>query len=772
MSLQRLFLFILVLAVGCRTVSAERSAPRTTEMLNQENPSTAANPITPPELNQNKTADIEQIEVNKNVLRTSADEQMRLTAANLLLFDPNSYARQVLIETLNLTNNSPARLAVCKALNQTRTTRREIRDKDDFIVPLLNIFSTKVDEEVRLASEAILIYNYKIIGPMLDQIVTDTTKPAKTRINIIQAFKKVWEKEAIIRLYRLLEDIDPEVAAEAGNAIRSLGFKIGTNKAEREKIISDIQNKEIIEVLKELLIKQDTQINQQKTDFESLRKFALTILDDAYVGIGVDDTSKGKFLNKYLADSQTWIKLWAVDKVRGMRMATQTSIPAELEPVIIKLISDSSKEIRLKTVELIGLMQTMQTVDLAPPLLTQFDAEQDDQVKNELLNVLGIVCSTTHSAESKTKIPLDTKQRVLGYASDFLSSNDTAKARIGARVMRKLLEKLDKESLQEQEIQKYLAQLSNRYNKQKEDPNNALISELLTTMVGLAADSSASREYARKNFSSFFAEALDNKNDLIRETAIDGLGYTNKASALSSLRDRIDKEQSERVRLKIIEFAKDVGSKDDLDWLARRLTLGTNSEPKQAWTAMTKIFGSVDIDVLNYWETQLVSGEGKHNLSELQLIDFLKIVLAKTPENNKPKYYEQIANRYFKTGQYEQAINYFNLLQTAAATEVKNRILPGYLDSCLRMPNENLAAKLIMEFLSGNDFNSDSAVISTIDRYFKDEKVITDKNVILKSLKGITLNKKIPGWQTKLKEWSDLINKTQPEKTATIKDTP
>ncbi len=767
MSLQRLFLFILILVVGCRTLSAERSTAGSSSSVNPSNLSAANTAETASEINSDL-----QIDLNKTVLQTYSDETKRIDAASLLLFSRNPHARQVLIETLNLTNNSPARMAVCKALIKTRTTQQEIPNKNDFIEPLLNIFSTKIDDEARLAADAILIYKYQEIGPLLDQLVTDPEKPAKTRINAIEAIKKIWEKEAIIRLYKLVDDSDQEVAAEAGKALRSLGFQVGTNSSERDRIIADIQKREIVEVLKDLLRNQETQISLQKADFESLKKFTLAVLDDAYLNIGVDDASKCKFLTKYLADSRTWVKSWSLDKVLTWRNTPQTSIPVDIEPVIIGLVSDSSKEIRLKTVGLIGLLQPMKTVDLTAKLIAQFDTEQDDQVKIKLLEILGIVCSNALSPTSSIKITSEIRQRVLGYASDFLSSNDPAKAKIGAKVMRQLLER---EGLQEQDVRTYLGQLSDRFSRQKQDPNNnTLIAELLNAMVGLSADNSASRDYARKAFEPFFTEALNYDTDFLRETAIDGLGYVNKSEALKNLSASIGKERSEKARLKIIKFAEDVGGRDDLNWLAGRLGSGTNSEAKQAWTAMMKIFGSAEIDVLNDWEIQLISPGSKYNLSEPQKIEFLKCVLGneKTLAKNKQKYYEQIANRAFNIGQYEQAINYFTLFYDAAVTaEEKDRILPKYLDACLRMPNEKRASELVKEYLAKNNVNSDNAAIVTIENYFKDSNVLKDKSAILKSLKGTILTSPSAGWQAKLQQWSELINKSEPEKTNPPKET-
>ena len=124
MRLKRLFPFILVLAVGCRSFSAEQGSVGTSPGTDP----VTGSPTTNNEEGVSEAIPDEQIDLNKIVLQTYADESQRILAANLLLFSPNPYARKVLIQTLNLTTNSPARIAVCKALIQTRTTQKEIPD--------------------------------------------------------------------------------------------------------------------------------------------------------------------------------------------------------------------------------------------------------------------------------------------------------------------------------------------------------------------------------------------------------------------------------------------------------------------------------------------------------------------------------------------------------------------------------------------------------------------------------------------------------------------
>ena len=184
MSMKRLFLVTLMLIIGCQQVTAERAGAGQAG-VNQDIPVVPASMIEA----TTETVPKEQLELNKHLLLNDPNANVRLRTASVLFFDNNPNARAILIETLNLTNNSAARIAVCKALIQIKSSQESIINKEDFIQPLLGVFNTDIEEEARLAADAILIYKYDEIGQLLEKLVTDSLKPAQTRINAIGALK-------------------------------------------------------------------------------------------------------------------------------------------------------------------------------------------------------------------------------------------------------------------------------------------------------------------------------------------------------------------------------------------------------------------------------------------------------------------------------------------------------------------------------------------------------------------------------------------------------
>ena len=110
------------------------------------------------------------------------------------------------------------------------------------------------------------------------------------------------------------------------------------------------------------------------------------------------------------------------------------------------------------------------------------------------------------------------------------------------------------------------------------------------------------------------------------------------------------------------------------------------------------------------------------------------------------------------------------LYDSAVTTEEKDKVLPKYLDACLRMPKTDLVSKLVMEYLTKNNVTADNPVMQTIDKFFKDTN-IADKNTILKSLQGIKFTPTKAGWDAKIQQWSELINKTESLNTIVPKET-
>lgn len=739
MSTKRLYLIILILAIGCQqggiiinkaTVAAEA----TNEAAGGAKPDV-------------------QLEIYKNALLEGPSEEIRIKAVTEMLGSENPLARKILIDALIQTSNSAARVAVCKALSQSRSMEGEIKNKEDFIEPLLGVFATEIATEAQLAADATLSFEYDKIGQSLENITTDASKPVKTRINAIHALKLWPNIKATIRLIRLVDDPEKAVSGEAEKALRSLGIPVGESYWARQVNISELQGKGRDEFQREWIIRQETQMGNLRNDVKKWQDLYLSALGKIYEGMS-DDSARGNFLKEYLGKSEARIKLWALDNVYKWQFASgRSKLPAELEPILLNLISDADKDVKLKTLGLSYLGR----MDSAEPLLAQLEKETDDQVEIALLDALGQACSYALKVKP-AKITPEIRKRALVFAVKFLSEEDTGKARKGAEVLPKLLEP---NGLQQEELEGYLGLLVERYNQQKEKPDGALRGELLSAMAGLCKQDSAGRVIAAKLFEPLFIEALSDKTDFVRETAVDGLIYIDRAAAIKRLRANFFDDSSEKVRKKVIELAGDVGGKEDLAKLAEKI--GSNSESGEAWQAMLKIFDGSDSATLKEWMDKLISQNSKTKLTDEQKISFLKKAEAKAGAEPKmlESVIEKLAGLYYTIGQFERAAEYLDRQYKAATTAgEKDTILPKLLDASLRGSKFDLATKLLEECLAKEDLSADNAVIDSINN-FMNKPSGADPDTVLKALSRVKFSGARPQWKQWLKSWTNRLGKSE-----------
>lgn len=728
---KRLYLIILMLVIGCQQAS-----------IGQNKPVAVSN-------STSVTKELDaQLKVNKEAL-----DKGSIDAATVMLFHDNPVAREILLDALRVSNNSAARIAVCKALIKARLSKEEIKNKDDFIQPLLGVFSTNIAEEAQLASEAMLIFEYDKIGQWLENITTDSSKPVKTRVNAINALKLWPNMEATIRLIRLVDDPEKTVSSEAETALRSLGIPVGENYWARQTNINDLQSKGRDEFLRDWLIRQESQVRQMRAEVKLWQERYLSALDKIYDSLS-DDGTKGKFLKESLGNPEASIKLWALDKVYKWQFASgRQKLPEELEPILLNLISDPVTEVKLKT---LGL-SVLSRIDSAGLLLTQLKSESDEKVKIALLDALGGACSIALSF-SPARITPEIRNQALEFAVSFLSADETEKARKGAEVLRKLLKP---NGLKQDELEVYLDLFVTKYKQQQEKPDKVLRGELLSAMADLCAQDSSGRDMAAKRFEPIFVEALRDETDFIRETAVDGLIYIDKTGALKRLREQFYDDSSEVLRKKLINLAAEVGNKEDLPKLVEKI--GSNSESGPAWQAMLKIFDGSDSATLKDWMEKLTSPQSRINLSKEQKIAFLKKAEAKASGETKmlESVIEKLAELYYETGQFERAAEYLERqYKTASSAEMKDAILLKLLDASLRSSKVDTAAKLVEEYLVKGDLSTDHAVIGSIDRYLI-KPTGADANTVLEVLSGIKFSGERPKWQQWLKSWTERIGKNE-----------
>jgi hypothetical protein len=743
MTTKPLCLTVLLLAIGCqqRALGAEKPPPPTTEAAAKPEPS-------------------KQLEIYETTLREGKSEQIRIVSATEMLFSEDPLAREILLAVLKQPANSLARAAVCKALSQARVEQRPIKDKNDFIAPLLEMLATDDAAEAKLAAEATLIFEYRQISEQLEKMVADQAAPVKARLNVIYALTLHPDKKAVIRLITLLEDPDKQVAAASEQALRSIGVSCGKDAEAREQIVASLKNEPVEAFLRNRLLHRETRMRNLNAELDLWQRRYRLALDRIYNAI-TEDAAKAQFLAEQLRGSETTVKLWALEKLAERRQGTdKPKLSSDIQSILLTLISDENRDVRLKTANLLSLIWELNS---AGQLLAQLKVEQDDQVRVELFVALGGACYYASLPNSGITVSDDIRKQTLEWAAEYLSAQEPEKARRGADVIRKLLEQ---DGLSSGEVTKYLNLLAKRYQQQKNMPDATVQGELVTAMAGLCAQRSVCRAQAAKLFRPLFEEALSSEADLVRQAAVDGLIYVDKTDALKSLRKQAVNDPSPIVRKRLIDLAGEVGGKEDLPWLAEKVGMTGESEP--AWQVMVEIFKRSDATILGDWIARFDPQGTKSKLSDEQRISFLEIAEQKAIAENKPDMRktvsQKLAQLYSKTGQFEQAADYFQLLrQSAQTSEEKDKILPDLLDVYLRWPRVKLAADLVKECLLESDLDPNSTLVGVIDSYLGSPPPGADVKALLSALSQIEIGnpERRAMWRKQLRSWVERFGKVE-----------
>ncbi len=685
------------------------------------------------------------------LLDKGSSDQMRVNAAAVMLQSDNPLAREIVLVALKQAENGAVRDAVCKALIQAGMERRAMSDVDDFIEPLLGAMAADSSTTAKLAAEATVVFPYERISEQLDTLINDDSAPLKAKLIAVYALELYPDVRAAIALLSLVDNPQQELADEARRALLALGISPGDDAAARKGIIKQLKAEDPTVFLQKRLIRKESLIRSAKAELTLWQNRYLMALAEVYTAIA-DDAEKAKFLAGHLGGSETVVRLWALERIRQDRVGTRPNpkLPSEVGAVLVALISDSDRNVRLKTA---GVLPFMTEVDSAQQLLAQLGNEQDGEVRMELFSALSRACYIAFLPSSKVKIAPEIRKQTLEWATAYLSDDAAEKVRKGAEALRMLL---DQNGLTDSEADKYFGLLAKKYVSLKKDSDGLLRGELLSVMASLCGPQSVRRDLSIRQFEPVFETALNDKTDSVREAAVDGLAYIDKAAALKRLRKDFVNDGSIIVRKKLINLAGEVGGKEDLPWLAGKI--GANSESEPAWQAMLKIFSGVDTDVLSAWVENIVAETGGIRASDGQKITFFEMAERKAVAEDKPQMLQEVreslADLYKRTGQFELAADYLDrLYETAATAKAKRVILPDLMYVYLRIPDVDLASRLLEDCLLEQDLDSNDAILRSVDDYFAELPMGADPNELLDAFAKIQVPRGRPLWQNRLRGW-------------------
>jgi len=702
-----------------------------------------------------------QLRINKTALLENKNDKNRIDAAGLLLANENPAAREIVLDVLRRTDNPQARAAVCDALNPARVAQKPLKNREDFVKPLIAILTSVEDPLIaKPAAEATLIFGYSQVQQDLENAVTDLSLSINVRMNIIYALKRHPDKQAVAKLISLLENPDPQIVEAARNALLSIGISVSPDPAVRQQMVADVRARGVEAFLRERVIWQETRMRELETDLSAWQKRCLTVMGDQYDSLA-DDTAKIAFLGRQLTSPESAVRSWALDKLQELRKGTGKLKLTDLEPTLLNLIADPSKQVRLRTARLLALVGEL---NVAQSLLKQLKAETDDQVRREMLVALREACYVGSLATAGRKVPDDVRKETLEWAVRFLNEAEVEKVRSGAEVIGKLLEQ---DGLKPEEVDRYLTALSDRYALASAGADPGMRAYLLSAMTGLCTTRSTCREQAVKLYSAAFEQALTDKADIVRQNAVDGFVNIYKSGALRKLREIMANDPSAAIRQKVVDFAGEIGGPQELAWLAEKLGVAGEGEP--AWQAMQKILKRSDLAVLADWKLKIDGLTAAGKVTVEQRIAFFMLVEQEAKSEKKADVLKEaqtrLAQLYMTSNNFKQASEYWrNLLDVAATEEERQQVRGQLLRAYLGLASMDQAADLISKGLSAKDLdlNPTGFVVKSVEEYLN-SPTTTNPSVLLDVLQQIKVSD--PGtlraWRALLSGWSERFAKAK-----------
>ncbi len=651
--------------------------------------------------------EVRQLRMARSALFSGINEQTRIDGAVELLLRQEKGSRSILLEALGSQDNPGASRAVCMALIKGRAWGKSIRNRKDFMPALFKLLTEGDQGQVKLAAEALLIFDYKEVGGRLGKIARgEETGDRNIRFNAIEALKLWADKAAISELVKLLDDDDKEVASAAESVLNEW-VPVFSDRAEWKARLRDLQRKKASEIVRDRMVVQEAEIRRLKAARDQWRQLCLAEMDKEYSR--TDETERGRILTERLGHELVDVCLWALDKVS--QRSASTVLPENFDEVLMSLVSDEDRQVRLETAR---VLYHMAKRNPGEKLLAQIKVEEYEDVRLAIFDALGEACNFAFSEGTKIELDVSVRDETLKFASEYVISDNELKVRKGAEVIGKLL-RLN--GLDSRVLDKYFLILSSRYERAVED-SQQIAGTILMEMAKLCGQESKSRVHAIKFFEKAFAEGLKSNDASIREASVAGLSNIDSKKAFAQfITLGLEADASAAVRRSVVELAAEVGGQEELVWLAERSEMNGN-EGQVAWQAMEDILARQKASVVVEWAGKI----GVNNESRQRTL--LEMAEKKAEGEGQSVF-----------------------LWTVRVWLVDVYLKEGNTEKVIEIVGKRLREK--------KDVGADDAIITKVDVFLRS----ADENVrkpLLAGFKAIDIEGEHPNWTGLLKGWGAL----------------
>jgi hypothetical protein len=575
------------------------------------------------------------------------------------------------------------------------------------------------------------------------------------RLHGIYALQLRTEPQALRILIQLLDDPSPEIQQGAERALQeAFGIPVGTGRAVWSAILEQLRQKSPEDIRRERLLRQEMRLRELQEERDRWQRLYLAALDNEYEL--QDSAVRGKYLLERLNSDLQPIRLWALQKV--VRLTGETD-PALRERLLL-LLSDTDRDVRLQTAR---VLTTMSALNPAEKLLEQYKKETDPKVSLALLEALGEACYFAFSPGSNITLPEQIPGEVLEIAVVYLRNEQPATAKIGAEVIRKLLELKEIDSYQ---ATVYLTALLERYQQAGAGttPPASFRGDLLMIMARLASQGNHKTSASHLYKQAFAGAIADKDRPEIRLAGITGLIGIDKTEALKICKEQnLIQDSSAAIREMLLDLAGQIGGREDLDWIAGQLSKNGTSD--SAWQAFRTICQRQTADVCMTWAKQLEQQNSKpERVRQLWEISETK---AQMEKNNSflEEIWTNLIRLYGESKEYAQILEVGKRVRSVSGTgDYLYAIHPDLLRAALNTRQWSQAESIFKERLLKQDLDLSSPLFLIADEFIQNPDAdIESKRSFLEILVRIQSKPEQLQWKQILESWMKELGSSQTE---------
>jgi len=530
----------------------------------------------------------DQFLINKTMLFSNGDQNVRIVAAKQLLLSEEKQARDFVISVLSSNEEYEAKISVLHAIIESPKWSNSIPNIEQLAPVMSKTIAVNNLQVSNLGCKAISVFSYDLVCPTIAEVAFNSNNPIYSRLQAINALKmSLPNRNVIPQLVKLLDDPVAQISQAAGEALQEW-VPLGKDKKIWGQVIAELNQKTPDQIVKERLLRQETKLRQSLIELEALKSDYLLMLEELYNFHSAGDGRK-KFLLAKLQSKHAPVRFWALEKVSQWRNSTK--LPQEFSPILIAMIADVNVQVRLAVANLLVYMS-----DINPDksLLVQLKKETNDTVAIAQLKALSEACYFAFITNGSDSVDSRLKIEAISLAQEFLRSANKQKVLAGAESLTRMIEK---NGIGEDVVRKSLSVLQSRFDQEASQGSEIAVN-LLEAMARLCEKKYHYNSLSAKVFHDSFMKFLATDNEVLKNTAMNGLINVDNADALKVFKSRkMYDDAMASVVAKVVAIAALAGQSGDLHWLVTKL----NNNNLAVWDSMLKILSRCDSAAIWDW---------------------------------------------------------------------------------------------------------------------------------------------------------------------------